>query len=102
MSIYKADSWRPALESGDTRLQAHRAIAPHRADLKERVYLAIEAGNGPHTVGVTCDFVEVRTGLSHQTASARIRELATEGRILDSNVRARTRSGRLAICWKVK
>jgi hypothetical protein len=49
--------------------------------------------------GVTCDELEVTLGLRHQTASARLRELALGGRVVDSEHRRQTRSGRAAIVW---
>jgi hypothetical protein len=49
----------------------------------------------------TCDDVEQATGLSHQTASARIRGLVLRHLIVDSGERRATRSGRKAIVWRV-
>jgi hypothetical protein len=49
----------------------------------------------------TCDAVEAETGLPHQTVSARIRGLAQRDRVIDSGLRALTRSGRKAVVWKV-
>ncbi len=49
--------------------------------------------------GLTCDQVEVRTGMAHQTASARITGLSRKHEILDRGVRRPTRSGRDAIVW---
>lgn len=46
--------------------------------------------------GMTCDAVEAASGMSHQTCSARITELVTEGRIRDTGERRKTRSGRAA------
>ena len=51
--------------------------------------------------GTTCDRLEVLLGMSHQTTSARINDLARAGRIVDSGRREKTRTGRNAICWKV-
>ena len=51
--------------------------------------------------GLTCDEVELASGLSHQTASARINDLHRLGRIVDSGDRRKTRSGRNAIVWRV-
>lgn len=48
----------------------------------------------------TCDAVEVITGLSHQTVSARLRGLVLRGQIEDSGSKARTRSGRWAVVWR--
>ncbi|MCA1379516.1 MarR family transcriptional regulator [Bradyrhizobium sp. BRP05] len=44
----------------------------------------------------TCDEVEVRCNLTHQTASARIRELVLQGKLVDTGDRRKTRSGRKA------
>ena len=54
-----------------------------------------------HVTGRTCDHVERVLRRSHQTASARIRDLAASGKIMDSGRREKTRTGRPAICWKV-
>lgn len=50
----------------------------------------------------TCDDIEVATGLSHQTVSARLRGLVLREHIEDSGQKARTRSGRWAVVWRVK
>lgn len=44
--------------------------------------------------GATCDEIEVALDLRHQTASARVRELALAELIFDTGQRRRTRSGR--------
>lgn len=49
--------------------------------------------------GATCFEVEQGTGLPHQTASARIRELAQAGRIQWSGTKRPTWSGRQAKVW---
>ena len=51
--------------------------------------------------GATCDELESSLMLSHQTTSARVRDLAKGGRIVDSGKRRRTRTGRQAIVWTV-
>jgi len=50
----------------------------------------------------TCDAIETVTGLSHQTVSARLRGLVLREHIEDSGQKARTRSGRWAVVWKVR
>ena len=50
--------------------------------------------------GATCDEVEVVLGLRHQTASARIRELALGGLIIDTGKRRPTRSNRQARIYR--
>lgn len=51
--------------------------------------------------GLTCDEVEQRTGLSHQTASARIRELLESDSLYHHGTRS-TRSGRKARVYFVR
>ena len=50
--------------------------------------------NSPN--GATCDDLELRLGLSHQTVSAAITTMLAEKMIVDSGERRRTRSGRTA------
>jgi len=50
----------------------------------------------------SCDAIEVATGLSHQTVSARLRGLVLREQIEDSGQKVRTRSGRLAVVWRPK
>jgi hypothetical protein len=50
----------------------------------------------------SCDAIEIATGLSHQTVSARLRGLVLREQIEDSGQKARTRSGRWAVVWRVK
>ena len=52
-------------------------------------------------VGATCDQIERALGLRHQTASARLRELAMQRRIVDSGERRIASSGRKAAVWRV-
>lgn len=52
--------------------------------------------------GATCDEAELALSLKHQTASARFRELAELGVIVDSGERRPTSSGRKAIVWKLR
>jgi hypothetical protein len=51
--------------------------------------------------GLTCDELETLIPMSHQTASARIRDLSLRGDIKDSGKRRDTRTGRKAIVWQV-
>lgn len=73
-------------------------IKPEAATLRARVLDVItKAGD----TGATDDEIEQVTGLVHQTASARRRELALGSKIVDSGQRRPTRSGRKAIVWIV-
>jgi predicted transcriptional regulator len=49
--------------------------------------------------GATCDEIEARTGLKHQTASAQVRHLVEAGVLQPSESRRPTQSGRAAIVW---
>lgn len=51
--------------------------------------------------GATCDEVEERLGMRHQTCSARVCELRRMGMIRDSGRIRKTRSGRNAVVWEV-
>lgn len=51
--------------------------------------------------GFTCDEIEAITGLRHQTASARIRELVLMGSLYVTEQRRQTRSGRTARVYAV-
>jgi hypothetical protein len=50
-------------------------------------------------LGATDDEIEIATGLSHQNASARRRELVLRGALKPSGLRRRTRTGRTAAVW---
>lgn len=50
----------------------------------------------------TCDAIETLTGLSHQTVSARLRGLVLRNQIENSGEKARTRSGRWAVVWRIR
>lgn len=50
--------------------------------------------------GATCDEIEVALSMSHQTASARVRDLFKAGIIRDSGIRRNTRTGRKATVWE--
>lgn len=86
----------PAVRSSVTSVTAARAIEPHLGRLEALVFAAI--CESPAT-GRTCDELEVLGKLSHQTCSARIRRLAQLGRIQDSEMQRKTRSGRPATVW---
>jgi len=53
-----------------------------------------------YRTGITCDKLEQVLNMSHQTTSARIRDLVLVGKLVDSGRREKTRTGRPAICWK--
>ncbi len=81
--------------SGTSRL-AMASIGPSAEGLRSRVLGAIR-DMGEH--GAICDDVEVVLNMTHQTASARVHELAWAGFIIDSGRQRKTRSGRAEIVW---
>lgn len=87
---------RPGANWRDTSQAAARQIAGGAAAIRVRILAEIQVRG---TTGATCDEIEQAMSLSHQTASARIRELNMKNRIYDSGQRRRTRSGRDAIVW---
>lgn len=84
----------PYVRGSDTSQAAAVSIEPHLPRL-EHVVLATIVSAG----GLIADEVEARTGLPHQTVSARIRGLVLKGLLEDSGERRRTRSGRSAAVW---
>lgn len=80
----------------ETSSAAAASIAPHLSLLECWVLSAVKK-NGT----ATCDEVERITGLSHQTASARITALSRRGVLVPSGELRRTRSGRNACAWMV-
>jgi predicted transcriptional regulator len=74
---------------------AATSVEPHLERLELLVRDAI-AGS-PH--GLTCDEVEQETGLSHQTASARLNSLWNDNLIVRTDRKRKTRSGRLAFVY---
>jgi len=88
-----------ALTASDTRLAAHRRIAPHKSRLCQVV---LDAFTVYRAEGLTTQQAEGVTGLEHSTASARVVELVAAGLLYDSGTRRKTRSGRSAIVYKVR
>lgn len=88
----------PYAKSSDTSKAAASSVIDQLGNLERNVYDAIR---GAGSRGMTTDEVEVRTGLSHQTASARVNQLAKRGVIELSKERRPTRSGRSAGVYKV-
>ena len=75
--------------------EPHRIIVRNKLDKgTAKLRILHRVMNSP--LGATCDELEIRLGLSHQTASAAITEMAKSGMIVDSGERRHTRSGRKA------
>ncbi len=87
----------PFASGSDTSRAAAISITPHLERLERSVLGIITAFDER---GLTCDELEENTGLSHQTASARINALyRKKGLIRDSGLRRKTRSGRCAVVY---
>jgi hypothetical protein len=86
---------KTAYSPGDARQAAFQEIEPHRPFLQAMIMACIGAAGEK---GLTCDEVEWQTLLPHQTASARVNELAKTGAIVPNGKR-KTRSGRFAVVW---
>jgi len=84
----------PYVKNSDTSKDAADSILLNSKTLRAMVFAYIKGTNGS-----TCDEVEAALEMRHQTASARIRELAEAGYITDKGGRRHTRSGRLAVVW---
>lgn len=81
----------PFAAGSATSAEAAESIEGSAASLRSRVLrFIIERGDA------TCDEVEEALGLRHQTASARVYELVRSGRVIRTERRRRTRSGRNA------
>ena len=81
----------PYAKGSDTSEAAAESIRPHLSRLEAVVF-----GSVVSLGGATCYEVEVDTGLSHQTASARINGLVRKCLLRDSGERRKTSSGRPA------
>lgn len=91
---------RPAKRRKRTRLpvtshEARRSIINHLTAMEAQVMGVIEKYG---TLSV--DDIECLTGMTHQSASARVCELHKRGRLRDSGQKRVTKSGRRAIAWE--
>lgn len=81
----------------ETSLQAHESQKDKAPNDGAKILQFIAKST---ETGCTCDEVETLLKFSHQTASARIRDLAKASKIKDSGLRRKTRTGRSATVWK--
>jgi len=81
---------------GTSRAAAHSLSRDVRLTMKGLIAACL-ARKGKS--GATCDEIERMTGMRHQTASARVNEMAWDGAIQDTGRRDETSSGRRAIVW---
>lgn len=78
----------------DTQDEAWSAIQPRVGTINAVVFASIT------DCPATCDELEVRLGLSHQTCSASVNSLMNDDLIVPDGKRP-TRSGRKATIWRV-
>lgn len=88
----------PFVRSSPTSKAAATSIEPTSGTLRA-IVLAFIRGRGAS--GATCEEVEIALGMKHQTASARMRELAQAKLIVENGKRRTTSSGRAAAVWWV-
>jgi hypothetical protein len=86
----------PHVRHSDTSLEAAYRQLRTGESQRALVYQTIERSGES---GLTDDDVERATGLRHQTASARRRELVQKGFVEDSGDRRKTSSGCRATVW---
>lgn len=91
----------PCVASSDTSRDAAKSMKGHTPRLRGEVLKLFNHPNIVGSEGWTCDEIEIQTGLSHQTCSPRVHELAKIGAIVDSGERRKTRTGRRATVWKL-
>jgi predicted transcriptional regulator len=89
----------PGYSNPTTSKDAAKSMEPKASALRIRILSELQVRA---SFGATCDELEQAMSLSHQTASARLREMVLAGSIVDSEQKRRTRSGRGAIVWYAK
>lgn len=90
------DPMPPYVRRSDTSKAAAISMVADAKTIREAVFAYVRNRHGR---GATCHEVEWGLKLSHQTASARLRELALANRVKDSGARRPTASGRKAVVW---
>ena len=86
----------PYARGSETSREAADSVEPYAGAWRGKVLDLIRRSAAQ---GATCDEVEQRLNLRHQTASARIWELRRLGWIQDGGVRRLTRANRRAVVW---
>lgn len=81
----------PHVAGSDTSIAAAELMTHRTGSMQAEILRLLRVHD---FAGLTCDMVEVLTGWSHQSASARIRELVLAELVVDSGLRRKGRSGR--------
>lgn len=79
-----------------TSREAFETITPRMPDIDGKVFQAIIAEQS------TCDEIEKRLGMAHQTASGAMRRLAQAHRIVNTGQKRATSSGSMAFVWRCR
>lgn len=98
-SLFDLPHAPPHVRGSATSLAAAISVADTAGTLRSQVFAFVARRDQN---GATCWEAERDMGLRHQTASARIRELAQSGALVDSGRKRRTETGRLAVVWIAK
>lgn len=80
----------------DTQAEAWRTIQKDLPEIQATILLEIRVAGGR---GITCQEVELKLRMTHQTASAAINKLARKGWACDTSIRRINASGARAIAW---
>jgi len=96
--FYFDDPDPPHVQGSATSHAAAVSMKSSANAIRSKIKSRIQAAG---VYGKTCDEIEAEMDLRHQTASARIRELALAGLIKDSGAVRPTRSKRNAVIWVV-
>jgi hypothetical protein len=97
--LFGAPPMPPYVRNSDTSKGAAVSMVADARTLRDAVAALVKQRAAR---GATCHEVEWALKLSHQTASARIRELVLAGKLKDSGMRRPTASGRTAAVWIAK
>jgi hypothetical protein len=92
----KADDGLPHVPESDTSSEAAESMKPTVDMLRRQVYECI---HDAHMEGHTCDEVEIKLKLTHQSVSARVNELRDAGVIVDIGERRKTQHKRKATVY---
>jgi DNA-binding MarR family transcriptional regulator len=84
----------PYVKSSDTSRDAAESMRPHVSGMEMTVLYCVREWGG-----ATCDEIEDRMKLAHQTVSARLKGLRDKGLIKFSGLKRTTRSGRDAMVY---
>lgn len=89
----------PYIKGSATSEAAAKSMEQSLSTLQKKLLVLVtESGKR----GMTCDELEHRTNIRHQTLSARVRELYLRGRIYRTKRTRTTRSGRQAVVYRTR